>query len=153
MSRQELLASAAHIEPATAASNNTDNEESKRKSRARGRRPQAPPQQHHGDHHRHADRGGDDDDGDGGGDEPDTWVPDSQVCRELSLTKMSLWRYTRDPELDFPPAISVRGRNFRSRKLLERWKRKMLLRAIAQRAQTRAAAAAKRPRVERDQES
>jgi hypothetical protein len=64
---------------------------------------------------------------------PDQLVPDPVVWRELGITSMTGWRYTRDPDLRFPPAISIRGRNFRSRKALEAWKREIMRRAIATR--------------------
>jgi predicted DNA-binding transcriptional regulator AlpA len=66
--------------------------------------------------------------------EPDQLVPDPQVWRELGVSSMTGWRWSRDVELDFPPAIQIRGRNFRSRRLLELWKARMLRRAIAARA-------------------
>ena len=68
----------------------------------------------------------------------DTFVPDPQVWKELGISSMTGWRWQRDPELNFPPRIQIRGRNFRSRKQLERWKAEMLRRSIGER---RAAAA------------
>jgi hypothetical protein len=62
--------------------------------------------------------------------EVDTLVADPQVCRELDITPMSLWRWTRDPELNFPPPIQIRKRNFRSRRQLEEFKARMLRRGI-----------------------
>ena len=52
----------------------------------------------------------------------DTFVPDPQVWKELGISSMTGWRWQRDPDLNFPPRIQIRGRNFRSRKQLERWK-------------------------------
>ena len=66
--------------------------------------------------------------------EPDQHVPDPQVCAELGITSMTLWRYDHDADLNFPPAIKIRTRNFRSRRLLEEWKARMLRRAVEQRA-------------------
>jgi hypothetical protein len=62
---------------------------------------------------------------------PDTFVPDPVVWRELGVSSMTGWRWSRDRALDFPPAIQIRGRNFRSRRQLERWKAEMLRRSIA----------------------
>jgi hypothetical protein len=59
----------------------------------------------------------------------DTLVADPRVCKELDITPMSLWRWTRDPELKFPPPIQIRKRNFRSRRQLEEFKARMLRRA------------------------
>ena len=64
---------------------------------------------------------------------PDSLVPDPAVCVEFGVTAMTLWRWTRDPDLDFPPAIAIRNRNFRSRKQLESFKARMLSKAIRHR--------------------
>jgi hypothetical protein len=64
-------------------------------------------------------------------DEPiDTLVPDPQVLKEFSITIMSLWRWDRDPALDFPPPIKIRNKNYRSRRQLEQFKARMLRLAI-----------------------
>jgi hypothetical protein len=64
---------------------------------------------------------------------PDSLVPDPVVCREFGVTSMTLWRWTHDSELNFPPAIAIRNRNFRSRKQLEDFKERMLRKAMRQR--------------------
>src|SRR5499427_7289931 len=64
---------------------------------------------------------------------PDNLIPDPVVCAEFGVTAMTLWRWTRDTELNFPPAITIRNRNFRSRKQLESFKERMLRKAIRQR--------------------
>jgi predicted DNA-binding transcriptional regulator AlpA len=70
------------------------------------------------------------------GTSPDNLIPDPVVCAEFGVTAMTLWRWTRDRELNFPPAITIRNRNFRSRKQLEAFKARMLIRAICQRRET-----------------
>jgi hypothetical protein len=60
----------------------------------------------------------------------DELVPDPQVWRELGITSMTGWRWTRDPDLDFPPLIKIRRRNFRSRKQLEAFKHRMVKAAL-----------------------
>jgi hypothetical protein len=65
---------------------------------------------------------------------PDSLVPDPVVCSEFGVTSMTLWRWTRDSDLSFPPAIVIRNRNFRSRKQLEAFKERMLRKAIRHRA-------------------
>jgi predicted DNA-binding transcriptional regulator AlpA len=55
-----------------------------------------------------------------------TFVSDPQVWKELGISSMTGWRWQRDPDLNFPPRIQIRGWNFRSRKQLERWKAEML---------------------------
>ena len=64
----------------------------------------------------------------------DELVPDPQVWKELGITPMTLWRYTHDVELNFPPAIKIRTRNFRSRRQLEAFKERLLRDALARRA-------------------
>jgi predicted DNA-binding transcriptional regulator AlpA len=64
---------------------------------------------------------------------PDNLIPDPVVCAEFGVTAMTLWRWTRDTELNFPPPIAIRNRNFRSRRQLEAFKARMLRRAIRQR--------------------
>jgi hypothetical protein len=64
---------------------------------------------------------------------PDEFVPDPQVQKEFNITLMTLWRWTRDPELSFPPPIRVRNRNFRSRRALEEFKARMVRVALEDR--------------------
>ncbi len=66
----------------------------------------------------------------------ETFVPDPQVARELGVTLMTLWRYDGDDrmaKLGWPPKIRMRNRNFRSRRLFEKFKNAALRRAIAER--------------------
>ena len=56
----------------------------------------------------------------------DNLVPDAQVGRDLGLGRMALWRWTHDQNLNFPAPIKIRGRNFRSRRALEEFKRRMI---------------------------
>ena len=65
--------------------------------------------------------------------ESDEFVPDPVVWREFGVTSMTLWRWTRDKELGFPPPIRIRNRLFRSRRQLEEFKQRMLRKAIATR--------------------
>jgi hypothetical protein len=46
---------------------------------------------------------------------------------------MTLWRWDHDPELDFPPAMKIRTKNYRSRRLLEKFKQRLITMAIAAR--------------------
>jgi predicted DNA-binding transcriptional regulator AlpA len=66
----------------------------------------------------------------------DHFVPDPEVWSELGVTAMTGYRYTRDPNLNFPPPIKIRNRNFRSRRLLEAWKERMLRVALERGFQT-----------------
>jgi hypothetical protein len=67
-------------------------------------------------------------------DGPDELVPDPQVWDEFGICAMTGWRWSRDPELKFPPPIKIRTRNFRSRRMLEDFKQRMLHLALAGRA-------------------
>jgi predicted DNA-binding transcriptional regulator AlpA len=71
---------------------------------------------------------------------PDELVPDPVAAQELGISLMGMWRYTNDPALDFPVAVKIRNRNFRSRRQLEEWKARLLSAAIKQRGQKTAAA-------------
>jgi len=68
--------------------------------------------------------------------EQDQFVPDPQVCKEFGITAMTLWRWDRDPDLGFAPRIQIRGKNYRSRQLLEKFKQRMVAKAIAERKRT-----------------
>lgn len=52
----------------------------------------------------------------------DYLVPDPQVQKEFSISAMTLWRWTQDQKLGFPPLIKIRTRNYRSRAALEAFK-------------------------------
>ena len=54
--------------------------------------------------------------------DPDVFVPDSVVWKELGITRQSLWRRTLKRENRFPPPIKIEGKNYRSRRALEAWK-------------------------------
>ena len=64
---------------------------------------------------------------------PDQLVPDPVVWREFGISAMTGWRWSRDPALDFPPAVAIRGRNFRSRAALQAFKSRMMHAAVAKR--------------------
>lgn len=59
----------------------------------------------------------------------DVLVPDPQILREFGICAMTLWRWDRDPSLEFPSAVKIRGRKFRSRQAVEQFKRRVLTRA------------------------
>ena len=65
--------------------------------------------------------------------QPDDMVPDPVVCTEFGITSMTLWRWERDPGLDFPVRIKIRTKNYRSRKALEEFKHRMAQKALAER--------------------
>jgi hypothetical protein len=67
-------------------------------------------------------------------DEAEILVPDPLVWGEFGITSMTGYRWTRDRDLNFPPAVKINGRNFRSRRALEEFKQRLLRKAIADRA-------------------
>ncbi|MCS3761656.1 hypothetical protein [Bradyrhizobium centrosematis] len=66
---------------------------------------------------------------------PDQFVPDPIVANEFNISLMTLWRWSRDPNLGFPAAIQIRGKNFRSRSEIEAFKERMLMGALRQRSE------------------
>jgi predicted DNA-binding transcriptional regulator AlpA len=42
----------------------------------------------------------------------DQFVPDPQVARELGITMTGLWRYSNDPDQNFPPNIQIGDRTY-----------------------------------------
>lgn len=58
---------------------------------------------------------------------PDQLVPDPIVAKEFGgISLMTLYRWTNDPKLGFPPPIKIRTKNFRSRRALEDFKVRMI---------------------------
>ena len=72
----------------------------------------------------------------------DQLVPDPVVWREFGISSMTLFRWTHDVTLGFPPPIKIsgpKGKNFRSRAALEEFKERMVRSAIEQRNAKRSA--------------
>jgi hypothetical protein len=69
--------------------------------------------------------------------EHDALVPDSVAAKECGdVSRMSIFRWDRDPrmlELGWPPRVELNGRNYRSRKQLEKFKAALFRKAIAAR--------------------
>lgn len=72
-------------------------------------------------------------------DEPaDQLVLDTNVAKEFGgVSLMTLYRWTKDPRLGFPPPIKIRTKNFRSRRALEEFKTRMMRNAIGQRVEAK----------------
>jgi predicted DNA-binding transcriptional regulator AlpA len=62
----------------------------------------------------------------------DALVPDPSICKEFGISLMTLWRWTHDSGLAFPPPIKIRNRCFRSRRAIEEFKHRMMRVSIAQ---------------------
>jgi hypothetical protein len=71
----------------------------------------------------------------------DELVPDRQVAKECgNVTLMTLWRWSHDPkysDLNFPPPIKIKTRNYRSRLALDEFKQRKFLEAIAARSKVK----------------
>jgi hypothetical protein len=65
---------------------------------------------------------------------PDALVPDPVVAKEFSISLMTLFRWDADAALGFPAKITIRGRNYRSRRALEEFKEAAIRRAVRDRA-------------------
>ena len=53
----------------------------------------------------------------------DELVPDKQARKECGgVSRMTFYRWERDPELQFPPAVKINKRNYRWRSQLEKFK-------------------------------
>jgi predicted DNA-binding transcriptional regulator AlpA len=66
----------------------------------------------------------------------DQLVPDPIVAEEFGgITLMTLYRWTNDPKLGFPPPIKIRSKNFRSRRALEDFKARMMRSAVSEHEQ------------------
>jgi predicted DNA-binding transcriptional regulator AlpA len=64
-------------------------------------------------------------------DDADHLIPDSIVQRELGgVSKMTIFRWTRDPTLNFPPPVRIKSRNYRSRRALDDFKAKLMAAAL-----------------------
>jgi predicted DNA-binding transcriptional regulator AlpA len=69
-------------------------------------------------------------------DAPDTFVPDNIVALELGgVSLMTLYRWTNDPDVNFPLPIKMNGRNYRSRRELEAFKKELQQQALEKRKQ------------------
>jgi hypothetical protein len=69
---------------------------------------------------------------------PDQLVPDPIVAKEFGgVSLMTLYRWTNDPGLGFPPPIKIRTKNFRSRCALEEFKARLMRAAVSQRMEAK----------------
>jgi hypothetical protein len=71
--------------------------------------------------------------------ERDELVCDPAVAKEFGVSLMTLFRWSADPALEFPPMIKIRGRNFRSRRQLEEFKENLIRDAVKERRTEKAA--------------
>lgn len=53
-------------------------------------------------------------------------ISDVEICKDLGVTAMTIWRYERNPALNFPSKLKLagpKGRNHRDAKAYRAWKR------------------------------
>jgi hypothetical protein len=65
-----------------------------------------------------------------------TLIPDSEIRRDLNLSRMSLWRWDRDPAMaaiGWPPAVRINDRNHREADKYEEFKSRLARVAISRR--------------------
>jgi len=46
-------------------------------------------------------------------------LPDPRVCERYDVTPMTIWRWDRDPDLNFPKPIRIRNRKYRDERELD----------------------------------
>ena len=49
------------------------------------------------------------------------WVRNGQLARYLGVSNMTLWRWKRDPDLNFPDASEVNGIQFNDLDVIDEW--------------------------------
>lgn len=58
-------------------------------------------------------------------------VTDKQVAQELGgVRPITIWRWTKDSNLGFPPAVKINNRNYRRRSDIEAFKLRMFEQAV-----------------------
>jgi excisionase family DNA binding protein len=53
------------------------------------------------------------------------WLGGAQTADYLGVTSMTIWRWERDPKLEFPAPTVIRGRKYRRRNDIDAWMRRM----------------------------
>jgi predicted DNA-binding transcriptional regulator AlpA len=66
----------------------------------------------------------------------DDWLNSADTCRACGVkSRMALWRWQRDPTVNFPPPISMNGRNYWRASDVARWKTEKAVAASAKSAE------------------
>jgi hypothetical protein len=64
---------------------------------------------------------------------PDDLIPDALVAKRYHVHITTIWRWGKDPNLNFPAAIEINGRNYRRRRELQRFEReRVVARAVSE---------------------
>ena len=51
------------------------------------------------------------------------WLRNGPLARYLGISNMTLWRWKRDPDLDFPDATEINGIEFNDLDVIDEWMR------------------------------
>lgn len=54
-------------------------------------------------------------------DKAENLIPAASVCAPLGISQMTLWRWLRDPALDFPRPIYIRRRRYWREADIQAW--------------------------------
>jgi predicted DNA-binding transcriptional regulator AlpA len=52
------------------------------------------------------------------------WLAGAQLAKFLSVTTMTIWRWERDPKLEFPQPTIIRDRKYWNRDDINAWMRR-----------------------------
>jgi hypothetical protein len=64
-------------------------------------------------------------------DSNDVYLSRTSQRKRYNISPMTLWRWERDPHLNFPPAIEINGRKYRSLRSLEAWERERAVASVS----------------------
>jgi hypothetical protein len=55
------------------------------------------------------------------------WLRNGQLARHFGVSAMTIWRWKRDPDLDFPDASVINGIEFNDVDAIDEWMRTRLV--------------------------
>jgi hypothetical protein len=55
------------------------------------------------------------------------WARNAALARYLNISAMCLWRWQRDPDLDFPAASRINGISYTDLNLIDAWMRERVV--------------------------
>jgi predicted DNA-binding transcriptional regulator AlpA len=55
------------------------------------------------------------------------WARNGRTAQYLGVSNMTLWRWKRDPDLDFPDASEINGIEFNNLDRIDEWMRSRLV--------------------------
>lgn len=60
------------------------------------------------------------------------WTRNKPTARYLNASDMTLWRWKRDPELNFPPAAVINGVEYNDLNLVDSWIRSRVVNRLVE---------------------